>query len=571
MSNDKGLSGAQKDADKNLSGKPARSVKQPCLISLTVKFIPDQSDLPEVWDLWIEERPSKSVARFKILTNPENYNPISYSAQVEGPKGVVRKNLAAYPDSGPPTRTCLVRWDGTDDGGGYVPIGSYKIRLTAKAEGKESSDASADMKIIRVGVVYIRFKNVYPLKFAFKNYPAKYDTDDYDIPAAEWKLSTLDDGSKPRVPPICSTSGRSKDATTYCYPFAAQRNRKLKFRVGTAGENYAGGDKILLKIIKSGTEENWSDDEANGIGINEEHWFEANDGNKLYHRVSKMTDLRFDFLFEYTNSKGKAVQLGRQRCSKMVVYIIVSMPTEPWGLGTAPNRQRPWVELLEKICSDWAKGAQTVEEAASMIVEAVNHKKLDGTESLKYDTSTGADLNSLVTKTGPFKPVSIRLRAFFTWLAGDPGRPANWNVVNCTCCGALLSTIANCVGCSVQSSVLAKNDAFSPGFDCHKIISIGDSTWHHPFYNPADTSGGFSYHEVAWTGGAGLSDNIYDACLQVATDPVTSPGTGALYVKGMTFATSRPTIDDYRRRLVVPGDVASVTPRTTMAGRYRAD
>jgi hypothetical protein len=86
---------ALEDADKNFSAKPVGSATQPCLISLAVHFLPDESDLQEVWDLWIEERPSASAARFKIVTNPENYNPIEYSGQVEGPKGVIRKNLAA--------------------------------------------------------------------------------------------------------------------------------------------------------------------------------------------------------------------------------------------------------------------------------------------------------------------------------------------------------------------------------------------------------------------------------------------------------------------------------------------
>jgi hypothetical protein len=67
---------AFKDADKNFSAKRVGSAVQPCLVRLAAHFLPDESDLQEVWDLWIEERPSTSIARFKVVTIPENYNPI---------------------------------------------------------------------------------------------------------------------------------------------------------------------------------------------------------------------------------------------------------------------------------------------------------------------------------------------------------------------------------------------------------------------------------------------------------------------------------------------------------------
>ena len=52
------LADARKDADKNFSTKPVGSAVQSCLISLSVHFLPDESEIQEVWDLWIEERPS---------------------------------------------------------------------------------------------------------------------------------------------------------------------------------------------------------------------------------------------------------------------------------------------------------------------------------------------------------------------------------------------------------------------------------------------------------------------------------------------------------------------------------
>jgi len=95
-----------------------------------------------------------------------------------------------------------VTWDGADDFGEKALPGTYKIRLTARGDGKQSTDISKEIKIVRVGVVALAFKNVYPLKFAFKQYPAKFDADDFEIPAEQWKLKALDSGSKTTARPL---------------------------------------------------------------------------------------------------------------------------------------------------------------------------------------------------------------------------------------------------------------------------------------------------------------------------------------------------------------------------------
>ena len=47
----------------------------------------------------------------------------------------------------------------------------------------------------------------------------------------------------------------------------------------------------------------------------------------------------------------------------------------------------------------------------------------------------------------------------------------------------------------------------------NQIIAIGNDTWKVPF------EGGFSYHEIPWTGAGSYTDQMYDACLQVDTGP----------------------------------------------------
>ncbi len=537
--------------------------EKPKLITIDVQYVHEKSELQEVWDLTIDERPRESAAVFDVRTTPEGYNPVEYSAEVQGPKGVVRSQPGVIVEAGSPNR-CTVRWDGADDDGQKAPVGSYKVQLTAKADGKSASAQSREIKIVRVGVIAIEFSDSCPLKFSFKNYPKDPATDDFDIPAAQWHLAALDDGDKPKNPPDCSATGRSADASTYCYPVAGVREQKLKIRIETAGKGYSAGDGIQTRAVKSGGDTAWSDGSAQSIGIGDKKELAANDANKLPDKVGKV-DFRVDFIFERKDSKGKQVKLGRQNCSQLPVYVLVSNPEEPWGDGTKPERLRPWVELLEKACTDWGKDAGSETQALCLITEAVNGKL-----PLIYDTDHGADCIKLMVPGaagGWFE--GINLRDFLCYLAGIANPPPGGKdggklKVNCTCCGALVSTIANALGCSLNSSIMLAH------FRCNKIIAIGTSDWHHPFYqhyDPADTVGAFSYHEVGWTGSSKAGDDIYDACLKVADDP-TKPATNPKLPEGMTFATASKNVDDYRRRLVDPAHVPSVKPEE-VGRRYK--
>ncbi len=533
-------------------------VATPTNVSVSVSFLRDPSDVQELWDLLMEGRPPASVARFDVSVQPAA--PAVHVAEVEGPNGDIVR--AALPCTGGGSDPVAATWDGRGDDGSPVPVGKYKIRLRAACGGVQGSAESEPIKIVRVGVVAAAFsgKMVYPLRFAFREFPKKFDNDSFDVPAWQWQLASLDDAGKARAPPPAAT-GRSADANTYCYPFAAKRSSKLKPRLKAAGAGYGSSDGISLKLLRADGSA-FSDQAAASIALDKTYKLEANEASKLPPSVQK-TQLELAFAFEYTNSKGQVTKLGLQRCSKMTVYVLVSEPQDPWGRGSVANRQRPWVELLEKACTQWATGATTVEMAASLVVTSVNSRRK---MNLTYDTVEGKDLFKLTSKVGT-KPDAIQLRKFLKWLAGDPTRPKKWNVVNCTVCGALVSTISNALGCSLHSSWMGMS------FGCHKIIAIGDWVWHHPFhqyYGAGDTYGEFSYHEVAWTGAAGAGDAIYDACLKVASDPVGSPAMSPLLAKGMTFATSSPAIDDYLRRLVLPSHVAATAPIQAFAGRYKA-
>jgi hypothetical protein len=354
---------------------------------------------------------------------------------------------------------------------------------------------------------------------------------------------------------------------------AAKINEQLEFDATTIGENYDVGDGIRLRVVDQTKGRDWTEQPASDIEIGSTESFRAKAEFKLGDSVSRQY-IKFNFIFEYTNSKGVTAQLGRQDCSQLIAYVVVSDPEVPWGSG-----EDLWVELLEKLCTDWAVGAKTVDEAAAKIVEAVNTKM-----QLKYHPMGGYDWPLIRKNALPnFTPRQISLRDFLKYLNKGGPPPATWNQINCSCCGALVSTMANCIGCSLKSSVMSHQSdpqfdgstgtyEFTTGFNCVGVISIGHDAdgFKYPLSQDGGISGGFSFHEVAWAGNAGASDKIYDACLRVASDP-SQPGINGIFVKGIKF--SDPSNDDYLHRLVDSRYTAfaDVVAKDTMAGNYQPE
>jgi len=90
------------------------------------------------------------------------------------------------------------------------------------------------------------------------------------------------------------------------------------------------------------------------------------------------------------------------------------------------------------------------------------------------------------------------------------------------------------------------------GYDflCNQVIVIGSDTWAEPF-----DGGGFTYHEVGWTGACEDSDKVFDACLKIDGngDPSSAPRTAVLPTN-MTFSDgSEDAPYVYRESLAQPG------------------
>jgi hypothetical protein len=215
-----------------------------------------------------------------------------------------------------------------------------------------------------------------------------------------------------------------------------------------------------------------------------------------HHRIGPSGILRQDIQWDWfcKATDGTWTPIGS---SSHRIYVVLDTPSLPWlqsQIPPASSTQLPWADALDHACL-WAAGKQNPLEAATAITQAVNSSL-----GLTYDTSHGASKYTQKVNNSSW----FLCTAFLAFLNQQP--ESKGNIVNCTDCATIVSSFANLLGCQLSAAVMA-----SPGgFLCNKIIAIGGgATWDYPF-PPANR---FSYHEVAWTGGFGYGDQIFDACL----------------------------------------------------------
>ena len=187
--------------------------------------------------------------------------------------------------------------------------------------------------------------------------------------------------------------------------------------------------------------------------------------------------------------------------TKHRIYIVLEEPKLPWKQQPVPDTQHPWAEALDHVCA-WAAGKQNRDDAAAAITQAIN-----GNVGLVYDNAIGA---SHYTSGGG---ALFELTQFLTYLNIGTGLG---NIVNCTDCATFTTTFSNLVGCDLHASRMGNN------FDLTPFKGIGSAVFACPGFGC-----GFSYHEVAWKGGHGNGDPLFDACLRVDgdTNPWAAPYT----------------------------------------------
>jgi len=222
------------------------------------------------------------------------------------------------------------------------------------------------------------------------------------------------------------------------------------------------------------------------------------------------------------------------------IYVVLEVPKAPWVQQpyNAANDQLPWTDVMDYSCV-WAIGAKDRDFAAAKITECVN---VLGPARIRYDTSVGA--------TNYARSGSFRCTRFLERLDGKFGLGEK---VNCTDCATITSTFSNVLGCDLWQSRMGAN------FALNEIIAIGFAAWKVPFF------GSFSYHEVAWEGACGRTDDLYDACLKVdgGLDPWNAPHPSALLPVNTPFGTCGGKLDYVDRLTTKAGClVCNPTPMT---------
>ena len=218
------------------------------------------------------------------------------------------------------------------------------------------------------------------------------------------------------------------------------------------------------------------------------------------------------------------------------VYVLLDEPRSPWD-NAANCSNNAWTNALEFACS-CANGATTADEVATAITHAIY-------ESGKFQYEVGSGEQRYSSGN------TVYLSSCLDRLSGKWGRGP---YVNCTDCASFVVSFANSLGCALYSSKM-----YSPDFNVfytNPYIAIGSQNW-----SPPSWGWFFGYHEVAWSGGCGDSDLVYDACLRYngASTPTNLPRVATLPV-GVVFSDSSPDAPYvYRERL---------TPATTN-GYYR--
>jgi hypothetical protein len=220
------------------------------------------------------------------------------------------------------------------------------------------------------------------------------------------------------------------------------------------------------------------------------------------------------------------------------VYTVLGVPGAPWQQSPSgpANTQLPWTMVLDHACG-WAAGAQTLDEAATRVTQAVFAL---GPEIVEYGCPIlGATQYSL--------PI-FQCTAFLDRLSGGLGRG---RYVNCTDCATIVSTFANALGCRLSQSQMWGDVPFA----LNETIAIGDDVW-----RTACDWGAFNYHEVAWKEPCTADEEVFDACLLVDgdADPTRRPHQPLLPVN-MRFG--RPGDGGYCDRLAAPAGRPQCRPQ----------
>jgi hypothetical protein len=210
-------------------------------------------------------------------------------------------------------------------------------------------------------------------------------------------------------------------------------------------------------------------------------------------------------------------------------YTVLTEPSGPWGQDT-PD-QFVWTDALEFSCK-WASGAADLNDAATRITRSFFEL---GSAGAVHRLSYGC---GNYTHGGTLEPKYFDCMALIGYLNTGYGSP----FVQCYDVASSVSTFANALGTSlIQGQV----GFVLQDFHTRTAVTIGG----------AHAPSGFSDHELAWGGSAGDFDPVWDACLEVETNP----GAGQFTLFPGAPYTGAHAALGYRDRLAVPHDAAKLS------------
>ena len=216
------------------------------------------------------------------------------------------------------------------------------------------------------------------------------------------------------------------------------------------------------------------------------------------------------------------------------LYLPLATPVAPWSPPLWVARVRSRLRL--------GRGRDDRDGAAGLITERYNSSGM-----VSYDTVNGDTMYGLFT---------FSLGEMLERLTGGPGLGGK---VNCTDSANTVATLSNLLGCELWESRMGSS------FYMNSIIAIGYNAWAVPFW------GGFSYHEVAWKGGATANDALFDGCLKVdggrRSDRTSVVPHTPLLPVNMLFGDC--TTMNYRLRLCVPDRTGCAACQPNTSTRQR--
>jgi hypothetical protein len=437
-----------------------------------------------------------------------------------------------------PGRTYTDAWDGRDASGDFVAPGTYSVRFEADGVRSET-----ELYVVRLGARSLEFVGRERVSLAFHRGSSSgwgSSALPVDSLGAAWTLNLsahsagcLDastdvplSGPAPwagldRPPTTSSGSARQRGRSL---PVAYLGGGTLRVRLRLGASASSGGSEVSCGYPISGRPLRAVT--SLGAGTLDASSEIQPDGHVTLDVVavpSGVGKFALDLQLRFQSFDGSAWEdVPGYQLTRSTVYTVVGRPTS----SMVPNAT-PWVAAVDLV-ADWS-GGQATDGAGvlSACVRGVN------TAGLRYDINYGA---SVYASGGALHNPSVDLGAFLD-------NHANGNVVNCSDCASLVSSLAAQVGAPSNVVVIGWN------FDLNWLRGIGYSNFTHSLFGGNHA---FSYH--AWVSDTG-GQNVYDACLSVDDDnrPWSAPHAEGL-PQGMSWSHYRDQLCPTNVRIQAVGD-----------------